>query len=71
MRPFANPGYDTPLQGPDMGRPILGASKSRFVFLYVLVDSLIAGVRKTQEDTLKVFIWSTNSACKTNKEMGK
>ena len=35
-----------------MGRPILAASKSRFVFLYVLVDSLIAGVRKTQEDTL-------------------
>ena len=35
-----------------MGRPILGASKS----FYVLVDSLIAGVRKTQEDTSKVFI---------------
>ena len=54
-----------------MGRPILGALKSRFVFLYVLVDSLIAGVRKTQEDTLKVFILSNNSACKTNKDMGK
>ena len=71
MRPFANPGYDTPFQGPDMGRHIHGASKSRFVFLYVLVDSLIAGVRKTQEDTLKVFILSNNSACKTNKDMGK
>ena len=71
MRPFANPSYDTPFQGPVMGRPILEASKSRFVFLYVLVDSLIAGVRKTQEDTLKVFILSNNSACKTNKDMGK
>ena len=51
-----------------MGRPILGASKSRFVFL---VDSLIAGVRKTQEDTLKVFVLSNNSACKANKDMGE
>ena len=54
-----------------MGRPILGASKSRFVFLYFLVDSLIAGVRKTQEDTLKAFILSTDSACKTNNDVGK
>ena len=38
-----------------------GASKSRFVFL---VDSLIAGVRKTQEDILKVFILTINAACK-------
>ena len=54
-----------------MGRPIVGASKSRFVFLYVLVDSLIAGVRKTQEDTLKVFILLKYSACKTNKYKGE
>ena len=54
-----------------MGRPILGASKSRFVFLYVLVDSLIAGVRKTQEDTSQDFIWLKNSACKTNKYKGE
>ena len=62
----------TPLfRDPLWGGLSFGASKSRFVFLYVLVDSLIAGVRKTQEDTLKVFIWSTKSACKTNKDMGK
>ena len=54
-----------------MGRPILGALKSRFVFLYVLVDSLLAGVRKTQEDILKVFILSNDSACKTNKYKGE
>ena len=39
-----------------MGRPILGASKSRFVFLYVLVDSLIAGVRKHRK-TLYRFLF--------------
>ena len=68
---IANTGYDTPFQGPVMGRPILGASKSRFVFLYVLVDSLIAGVRKTQEETLKVFILLKYSTCKTINTRGK
>ena len=59
----------TPLcRDPLWGGLSFGASKSRFVFL---VDSLITGVRKTQEDTLKVFIWFTKSACKTNKDMGK
>ena len=59
----------TPLcRDPLWGGLSFGASKSRFVFL---VDSLIAGVRETQEDTLKVFILSTNSACKTNNDMGK
>ena len=46
----------TPLcRDPLWGGLSFGASKSKFVFL---VDSLIAGVRKTQEDTLKVFILS-------------
>ena len=59
----------TPLcRDPLWGGLSFGASKSRFVFL---VDSLIAGVRKTQEDTLKVFILSNNAACKTNNDMGK
>ena len=59
----------TPLcRDPLWGGLSFGASKSRFVFL---VDSLIAGARKTQEDTLKVFIWSNNAACKTKKDMGK
>ena len=68
MRPFANTGYDTPLQGPVWGGLSFGALKSRFVFL---VDSLIAGVKKTQEDAVKVFILSNNAACKTNRDMGE
>ena len=67
MKPFANTGYDTPFQGPDMGGLSFGASKSRFVFL---VDSLIAGVRKMQEDVLKVFILTNYAACKQIKIWG-
>ena len=51
----------TPLRrDPLWGGLSFGASKSRFVLLVV---SLIAGVRKTQEDVLKVFI-SINAVCK-------
>ena len=58
----------TPLfRDPLWGGLAFGASKSRFVFL---VDSLIAGVRKTQEDVLKVFISITNAACKQIKIWG-
>ena len=39
---FCEPGYDTPFQGPAMGRPILGASNQGcFSFLYFLVDSYL------------------------------
>ena len=42
-----------------MGRPILGASnQGLFFFSLFSCGFLIAGVRKTQEDTLKVFILS-------------
>ena len=68
MRPFANTGYDTLCRDPIWGGLSFGASKSRFVFL---VDFLIAGVRKIQEDALKVFILSKNAACKTNRGMGE
>ena len=58
----------TPLcRDPLWGGLSFGASKSRFVFL---VDSLIAGVRKTQEDVLKVFISINNAACKQIKIWG-
>ena len=61
----------TPVMTPLYGDPIwgglsFGASKSRFVFL---VDSLIAGVRKTQEDVLKVFI-SIKCSMQSDKDMG-
>ena len=57
----------TPLfRDPIWGGLSCGASKSRFVFL---VDSLIAGVRKIQEDVLKLFI-SINAACKQIKIWG-
>ena len=57
----------TPLfRDPLWGGLSFGASKSRFVFL---VDSLIAGVRKTQEDVLNVFI-SIKAACKQIKIWG-
>ena len=58
----------TPLfRDPLWGGLSFGASKSRFVFL---VDSLIAGVRKTQEGVLKDFISITNAACKQIKIWG-
>ena len=58
----------TPLfRDPIWGGLSFGASKSRFVFL---VDSLIAGVRETQEDILKVFISINNAACKQIKIWG-
>ena len=58
----------TPLfRDPLWGGLSFGASKSRFVFL---VDFLIAGVRKTQEDVLKVFISINNAACKQIKIWG-
>ena len=58
----------TPLfRDPLWGGLSFGASKTRFVFL---VDSLIAGVRKTQEDVLKVFILTNNAACKQIKIWG-
>ena len=59
----------TPLcRDPIWGGLSFGVSKSRFVFL---VDSLIAGVRKTQEDALKVFISTKHAACNTNRDMGE
>ena len=65
-------GCDTPFQGPSLGRPILGASNHGYFSLLALyVDFLVAGVRKTQEDTLKVFILSKYSACKTINTRGK
>ena len=43
-------GCDTPLQGPFLGRPILGASNHGYLGLFAnLCGFLIAGVRKTQE----------------------
>ena len=56
-----------PCRDPLWGGLSFGASKSRFVFL---VDSLIAGVRKTQEDVLKVFILTIYAACKQIKIWG-
>ena len=57
----------TPLfRDPLWGGLSFGASKSRFVFL---VDSLIAGVRKTQEDVLN-YVSITNAACKQIKIWG-
>ena len=40
-------------------------------FICYLHGFLVAGVRKTQEDTLKVFILSKYSACKNNKHQGE
>ena len=42
----------------------------RSLGFFFLVDSLIAGLRKTQEDVLKVFIPITNAACKQVKIFG-
>ena len=43
-------GCDTPLQGPGLGRPILGASNHSYTGLFAnFCGFLIAGVRKTQE----------------------
>ena len=43
-------GCDTPLQGPFLGRPILGASNHVYLGLFAnLCGFLIAGVREIQE----------------------
>ena len=43
-------GCDTPLQGPVLGRPILGASNHGYTGLFAnFCGFLIAGVRETQE----------------------
>ena len=47
------PLFSDPLWG---GLSLVPRIKVCFSFLYFLVDSLIAGVRKTQEDTLNAFI---------------
>ena len=58
----------TPLyRDPIWGGLSFDASKSRLVFL---VDSLIAGVRKTQEDVLKVFS-SIKCSMQSDKDMGE
>ena len=40
------------------------------LFFIFYVDSYFAGARKTQEDTLKVFILSKSKACKTTTQGG-
>ena len=55
-----------------MGRPILGAwNHGCFSFLSFLVDFLVAGVRKTQEDTSKVFILPKIFSMQNNKHKGE
>ena len=50
VRLFFYTGCDTPLQGPVLGRPILGASNHCYTGLFAnFCGFLIAGVRKTQE----------------------
>ena len=61
-------GCDTPFQGPSLGRPILGASNHGY-FLYLLFTWIFGCW--CEEDTLKVFILSKYSACKTINTRGK
>ena len=71
MRLFSIPAVTPLFRDPLLGRPILGASNHGYLLSLLITWIFGCWCEETQEDSLKVFILSKNSACKTINIWGK